>query len=83
MLPPAARSRFVTLFKREPAVTVIVGDTPRDVQAALATSCEFIGVTTGHYSRVALEEAGARIILDDLSDPIALRDAVEGLWRVE
>ncbi|MGH7832229.1 MAG: HAD family hydrolase [Candidatus Binatia bacterium] len=83
MLPPAARARYLELFSREPAVTVLVGDTPRDVRAALTTSCEFIGVTTGHYSRASLEEAGARIILDDLSNPIALRDAIEGLWRVE
>jgi phosphoglycolate phosphatase-like HAD superfamily hydrolase len=83
MLPPAARARYLQLFSREPAVTVLVGDTPRDVQAALATSCEFIGVTTGHYDRASLEEAGARIILDDLSDSMVLRDAVEGLWRME
>jgi phosphoglycolate phosphatase-like HAD superfamily hydrolase len=83
MLPPAARARYLKLFSREPAVTVLVGDTPRDVQAALTTSCEFVGVTTGHYSRASLEEAGARIILDDLSNPVALRDAVERLRRVE
>jgi phosphoglycolate phosphatase-like HAD superfamily hydrolase len=83
MLPPAARARYLELFSREPAVTVLVGDTPRDVSAALATSCEFIGVTTGHYSRASLEEAGARIILEDLSNPVALRETVEGLWRME
>jgi phosphoglycolate phosphatase-like HAD superfamily hydrolase len=31
MLPPAARARYLQLFSREPAVTVLVGDTPRDV----------------------------------------------------
>jgi phosphoglycolate phosphatase len=73
-LPPAARARFAKLFGLEPKTTVLIGDTPRDVQAALATGCEFIGVTTGPYDRAALERAGARVILNDLSEP-------EYLWR--
>jgi len=75
-LPPAARLRFARLFGREPKVTILIGDTPRDAQAALATGCEFIGVTTGPYGRSALEQAGARIILNDLSDTESLRTAI-------
>lgn len=67
-LPPAARRRFGKIFGREPQRTVLIGDTPRDVQAALATGCEFIGVTTGPYNRDALERAGARVILNDLTE---------------
>jgi phosphoglycolate phosphatase len=73
-LPPAARARFTKLFGLEPKTTVLIGDTPRDVQAALATGCEFIGVATGPYNIDALEQAGARVILNDLSD-------LEYLWR--
>lgn len=74
-LPPAARRRFAGLFDREPRTTILIGDTPRDVQAARATGCEFIGVATGPYSVETLEAAGARVVLHDLKDP-------EHLWRV-
>jgi phosphoglycolate phosphatase-like HAD superfamily hydrolase len=74
-LPPAARQRFAELFNGEPRTTILIGDTPRDVQAAHATGCEFIGVATGPYSVETLEAAGARVVLRDLRDP-------EYLWRV-
>src|SRR5689334_21203636 len=66
-LPPAARRRFAELFGADPRTTILVGDTPRDIQAAHATGCEFVGVATGPYSSEILEQAGARIILTDLS----------------
>jgi len=67
-LPPAARRRFGKIFGREPQRTVLIGDTPRDVQAALATGCEFIGVTTGPYSKNDLERAGAGVVFSDLTE---------------
>lgn len=73
-LPPAARRRFTEIYGAAPRTTILIGDTPRDVEAALATGCEFIGVTTGPYDRPALERAGARAILTDFTDP-------EYLWR--
>lgn len=76
-LPPVARARFARLFGREPQQTILIGDTPRDVQAALANRCEFIGVATGPYSRSALEEAGARVIFDDLTETDALCRAID------
>lgn len=75
-LPPAARGRFAKLFGRDPGNVVLVGDTPRDVQAALATGCAFIGVTTGPYNKEALAKAGARIIFDDLTDLRSLCEAI-------
>jgi phosphoglycolate phosphatase-like HAD superfamily hydrolase len=75
-LPPAARARFATLFGQEPNTVILIGDTPRDIQAALATGCEFIGVTTGPYGRSVLEQAGARFILNGLSDTESLRAAI-------
>jgi phosphoglycolate phosphatase len=74
-LPPVARRRFAELYGREPRTTILIGDTPRDVQAAIATGCEFIGVTTGPYDRDALKRAGARVILKDFARP-------EYLWRL-
>ena len=73
-LPPAARLRFAELFGADPRTTIIIGDTPRDVQAAHATGCEFIGVATGPYNVEKLGAAGARVVLRDLKDP-------EHLWR--
>lgn len=76
-LPPVARSRFAKLFGREPQRTILIGDTPRDVQAAQANRCEFIGVATGPYSRSALEAAGAQVIFDDLSKTGSLCKAID------
>jgi phosphoglycolate phosphatase len=73
-LPPAARRRFTELFGADPRTTILIGDTPRDIQAAHATGCEFVGVATGPYSVEALRDAGARAILRDLSH-------AEYLWR--
>ncbi len=78
-LPPAARRRFAGLFHREPRTTILIGDTPRDVQAAHATGCEFIGVVTGPYDRGVLEAAGARTILDNLEETASLAHAVAAL----
>jgi phosphoglycolate phosphatase-like HAD superfamily hydrolase len=78
-LPPVAQDRFASLFACRPQVTIIVGDTPRDVQAALATGCAFIGVTTGHYGRAALESAGARTVLENLTAANFFLEAVSGL----
>jgi len=67
-LPPAASRRFTNLFDRKPRTTILIGDTPRDVQAAHATGCQFIGVATGPYDVETLEAAGARVVLRDLKD---------------
>ncbi len=48
--------------------TVLVGDTPLDVQAALATGARVVAVATGSYPAVALAEAGAHVVLADLTD---------------
>ena len=50
------------------ADTVIIGDTPNDVQVALAGGARSVCVTTGHYDKAALTEAGADIVFHDLSD---------------
>ncbi|MFE9900066.1 HAD family hydrolase [Streptomyces achromogenes] len=47
---------------------VLVGDTPRDVEAALATGCAIVAVATGIHSREELVAAGAHEVLPDLSD---------------
>jgi phosphoglycolate phosphatase-like HAD superfamily hydrolase len=56
--------------------TVLVGDTPLDVAAALATGARAVGVATGSYSPTALAEAGAHAVLPDLADPERVRSAI-------
>ncbi len=58
--------------------TVLVGDTPLDVEAALATGARVVGVATGSYCAAALAEAGAHAVLADLTDHGRLLAAVTG-----
>ncbi len=48
--------------------TVLVGDTPLDVEAALATGARAVAVATGSYSAAELTAAGAHALLPDLTD---------------
>ena len=53
--------------------TVLVGDTPLDVAAALDTGARAVGVATGSFPAADLVAAGAHIVLPDLTDtPLAL-----------
>ena len=53
----------------DPRKTFVVGDTPKDLDAAHGAGCLALGVATGHYSREQLEEAGGDVVLDTLEDP--------------
>jgi phosphoglycolate phosphatase-like HAD superfamily hydrolase len=59
-----------------PESVVIIGDTPRDVEAALQHGAVAIGVATGQFSAAELRDAGAHTVLIDLSDTAAVRAAV-------
>ena len=48
--------------------TVLVGDTPLDIEAALATGARAVGVATGHFDVAELTAAGAHSVLPDLTD---------------
>src|SRR5947209_1378623 len=52
--------------------TVLVGDTPRDVTAALTNGVRIIAVATGSYSADDLRAAGAPFVLEDLNDCAAV-----------
>ena len=51
----------------------VVGDTPRDIDAAHAVGCTAIGVATGHYDAAALRAAGADHVLETLEQELPLR----------
>ena len=55
---------------------VVVGDTPHDVAAAYAIGAECVAVSTGGYDAVALEAAGATVVVSDLTC-VAVRAAFE------
>ena len=79
-LVPVARQRAAaatgTDFGGES--TVLVGDTPLDVAAALATGARAVGVATGDYPGADLAAAGAHAVLPDLSDTARVLAAVTG-----
>jgi phosphoglycolate phosphatase len=56
----------------DPACTVLIGDTPRDVEAARRAGCGVVAVATGRYGVDELRACGAEVVLADLSDPAAL-----------
>ena len=60
------------------SATILIGDTPLDVEAALATGARVVGVATGGYSAAELTEAGAHAVLSDLTDPARVVAAVTG-----
>src|SRR3954447_21165500 len=50
----------------DPADVFVVGDTPKDVEAAHGAGCAAGGTATGHYSREQLEAAGAEFVVGSL-----------------
>jgi phosphoglycolate phosphatase len=50
------------------AQVMVVGDTPRDIEAAQAAGAVSVGVATGHYSTAELASAGADHVLGSLEE---------------
>lgn len=65
-----ARARAGARYGGEfaPEEIVLIGDTPRDVEAGRAGGTRVVGVATGLFTAAELEEAGAHIVLPDLRD---------------
>jgi len=56
--------------------TVLVGDTPLDVAAALETGARAVAVATGGTTAAALAESGAHAVLPDLTNTPAVLAAI-------
>ncbi|HVB63799.1 MAG TPA: HAD hydrolase-like protein [Nitrolancea sp.] len=54
----------------DPSSVLVVGDTPRDVEAAHAAGAVAIGVATGRYTMDDLRAAGADHVLPTLESPL-------------
>lgn len=82
------RAELVPLARRNAArsygpgldgsATVLVGDTPLDVAAALATGARAVGVATGRFTAQQLAAAGAHAVLPDLADTGRVLAAILG-----
>jgi phosphoglycolate phosphatase len=79
-LVPVARQAAAAVYGLDfdGASTVLVGDTPLDVAAALATGARAVGVATGSFPAFDLAAAGAHVVLSDLTDTALLLAAVTG-----
>ena len=53
-----------------PQRILVVGDTPKDIDAATAVRAVAVGVASGHYSEAELREAGADYVLASLREPL-------------
>jgi phosphoglycolate phosphatase-like HAD superfamily hydrolase len=68
-LVPIARRRAGGADGAHPAAdTVIIGDTPQDVEAAHADGARAIAITGRRYGRDDLERSGADAVVDDLDE---------------
>lgn len=66
-----------------PSSTVLVGDTERDVAAALEGGAMIVGVATGVTSEERLRQAGAHVVLPDLADPAGFVEIIRELTGCE
>jgi len=73
----AVHGRPVSDFSGQ--ATVVIGDTPLDIKAALAAGARAVGVATGGYPAAVLHEAGAHAVLADLTNAAAVLSALLAL----
>lgn len=80
-LLPIAAERFKTISGKaiDFKDCIIVGDTPMDVYCAKPYGASCIAVATGPYSVSSLVEAGADVVMEDLSDTNAFLKAIKGV----
>jgi phosphoglycolate phosphatase len=81
LLLPVAVERFRAISRVDFRHTdcIIIGDTPLDVACARPYNASCIAVATGPYDTNSLTDAGADVVLDDLSDTEQLMSILDGL----
>lgn len=69
-----AHARYGQVFT--PQTTVLIGDTPHDVDAGRRGGARVVAVATGSSDEAALRAAGAERVLPDLTDTAGVVEAV-------
>ncbi|MGH2680696.1 MAG: HAD family hydrolase [Actinomycetota bacterium] len=54
----------------DPSRVYVIGDTPKDMEAARAVDAVGVGIASGHYSTEDLRRAGADMVQPSLEEPI-------------
>jgi phosphoglycolate phosphatase len=72
-----ASEKYGVVF--DPASTVLVGDTERDVAAALEGGALIVGVATGVTTQEQLRQAGAHVVLPDVVDSAGFVEVIREL----
>src|SRR5262249_38052880 len=69
-LVPVARQHAARRYGADfsGTATVLVGDTPNDIEAAAIAGARSVGVATGSFTMQQLIDAGADVVLADLTD---------------
>ncbi|TCR22911.1 haloacid dehalogenase-like hydrolase [Streptomyces sp. BK205] len=81
-LVDVARTRIRAVYDLEGNTPVVlIGDTPRDVHAAITTGAHIVALASGVHGEDELRQAGADIVLPDLSDLDALMVHLRQLAR--
>ena len=76
-LVPVASRRYIERHGVPPLLTLVIGDTPRDVECGLAHDAMTVGVATGVHSEADLISAGAHLVVRDFSDPLPLHEFLD------
>jgi phosphoglycolate phosphatase len=71
-----AEEKYRTRFPG--TATIYVADSPRDVDAAKIAGARSVAVASGRASSGELRDAGADLVLPDLTDPAALISVITG-----
>ncbi|MFF0489355.1 HAD family hydrolase [Nocardia sp. NPDC004068] len=75
-----ATAKYATPFSRDN--TVLIGDTPNDVQAGIDGGAKVLAVATGSDTAEVLDRAGANITLPDLTDTPAFLAAIKQILEL-
>jgi phosphoglycolate phosphatase-like HAD superfamily hydrolase len=71
-----AEERYRASFAEK--LTVYIADSPRDVEAARIGGATSVAVASGRASAGELRDAGADLVLEDLTDPLPLLSLITG-----
>ena len=77
-LVPVARQNAARRYDADfsGTATVLVGDTPNDIEAASISGARAVAVASGSFTMQQLRDAGAEVVLPDLTDTGAVVGAV-------